>query len=93
MGCKSGASPVSTRVADEADGRDSGDWRERLTVLERNIEKMKEEEEKMKAEIRDLRDKLEEEFWAKTRLEEKVEELSDKQEIPLGAPPDDQTSS
>ena len=49
-----------------------------MVALERMLQQMKEEEEKTKAEVRDLRDRLEEEVWAKNRLEEKIAELTDK---------------
>ena len=51
--------------------------KERLLVLEKNFQSLKEEEEKVKAELNVLRDKLEEETWAKHRLEERVKELSE----------------
>ena len=52
--------------------------RERIKVMEKNFQIMKEEEERMKGELNCLRDKLEEEVWAKHRLEEKVKELAEK---------------
>ena len=47
-------------------------------TLEGDFQIMKEEEEKLRAEVQGLRDKLEEEVWAKSRLEEKVKELTER---------------
>ena len=57
---------------------DTSQWRARLVTLEGDFQIMKEEEEKLRAEVQGLRDKLEEEVWAKSRLEEKVKELTER---------------
>ena len=46
--------------------------------MEEMVQVMREEGKKMKMELNELRDKLEEEVWAKHRLEGKVTELSDR---------------
>lgn len=53
-------------------------WKERLAIMEKDFEIIREEKKTLKAELSDLRDKLEEEVWARGRLETKVEELKDK---------------
>ena len=46
--------------------------------MERKITEMSEEKRKMEAEINGLKDKLEEEVWARNRLEGKIEELAER---------------
>ena len=53
------------------------DWRqmvERLRALEREVAELKEEKRGMREELWHLRDKWEEEVWARKRLEKKIEE-------------------
>ena len=57
---------------------DEEEWKERFERMEKIVELMREEKEKMKVEISDLRDKVEEEAWAKNQLEKKVDELSER---------------
>ena len=70
-----GKSPAPQQSGVEEEEEDG--LKERLLVLEKNFQSLKEEEEKVKAELNVLRDKLEEETWAKHRLEERVKELSE----------------
>lgn len=72
-GGKSPALPQREVEESEGDG-----WKERLAAIERNFKEMREEKEKMQAEIDGLRDKLEEEVWAKSRLEDKVSDLTER---------------
>ena len=69
-------SPASSRK--ETEGNAEEGWRERMAALEEVIQSMREEGKTMKAEMSALRDKLEEEVWAKSRLEGKLEELSER---------------
>ena len=69
--------PNSKSAPSEGAG-DNDTWRERVKEMEKTLRDMREEKEKMKLEINELRDKLEEEVWAKNRLEGKVTELSDR---------------
>ena len=63
----------------EEEGGDRNDeWKVRIQTLEKNFQILREEDKARKAEIRDLRDKLEEEVWGKARLEEKVSDLTEK---------------
>lgn len=64
----------------EVAGVSDSEWKARLETLEKNFNIIREEEEANKAVIQDLRDKLEEEVWAKSRLEEKLKELTERLE-------------
>ena len=78
---RGGKSPALSRTVgmeEEEEEQSEDNWKERFTAMEKQLTIMKEEGEKMKAEIRDLRDRLEEEAWAKSRLEGKIEELAEK---------------
>ena len=76
---KDNANGAEAAVAEgEEETGETSQWKARIKTLEENFQIMREEEEKMKAEILDLRDKLEEKVWAKSRLEEKVKDLTEK---------------
>ena len=56
---------------------EKNEWNARLETLEKDLQIIREEGNKMKLEIGDLRDRLEEEVWARARLEEKVKDLTE----------------
>ena len=78
-GGESGSNILDDNVGREEEGGDRNDeWKVRIQTLEKNFQILREEDKARKAEIRDLRDKLEEEVWGKARLEEKVSDLTEK---------------
>ena len=75
---KSAAAATTAKSQRDSEEKGDSELKEKLAEMEKSVQCMREEREKMKLEINGLRDKLEEEAWAKNRLEARVTELADR---------------
>ena len=62
------------------EGNDETDWRRIVQSMEARIRQLEEDDQRLKEEVRGLRDSLEEERFARSRLEDRLKEVAAREE-------------